>query len=171
MYISMALKTNRFNVKPVLWFIAGMMILFCLLRTVSTFEFSRWLYFSCFNSASYCTVGFNCFRVILSIYSCSFSLRYSTFCTETITSLADYVFFSLSVSALYQLFKDYTFFAFVTFLLGFFVAQLALVMKSIFAAVTFVKFREGFELFTHTTCFSLIWHYCNYTASIMKYKG
>ncbi len=155
----MTIPTNRLYVKPVFWFIAGMVILFCLFRTVSAIESGRWFYFFCFNGLGYCAVSFYYFRVILPISISYLTSSYSSFFGMSITYLAFSVFICLSVSFLYQLLTSYTFFASIAFFQSFRVAQLALVMKSIFATFAFVKIREGFGLFTHTAFFGLVRHY------------
>lgn len=67
---TVAFCTHRNYVKPVFWFIVGVMIFLCLFGTISTFEVGCWLDFAIFDSITYSSSRWIFFAFHITLLSC-----------------------------------------------------------------------------------------------------
>ncbi len=155
---NMTRNTNRFNVKPVLGFIAGMVVLFCLLGAVMALLGIGTRQFASRNSMIYSILGFTLIwmagvETFLSSFAFfAFTVTSSggfTFFTLVSSSMSSFAFIALGVMS----FNHFAIFAFTILLLVKFLASFTLSVKSIFFTAVFTKLRERFDLFAMKALF------------------
>lgn len=163
--------TDRHNIKPMLRFIAMMMVMVSLIVTEATrlCVYARHITF--FNGVRYLCFGFTSFWMIISVVFldgspfCAFSIftvelavffRSSIFPYILLTfwSLAIYLFSSLVFITIMVAFScQYSFFGFTILLLVDFTTTPALTLKPIFATIRFIKLRNMLNLLASATLF------------------
>ena len=139
----MTFSTNRFNFKPILKFVTGMMILLCSIETIMALQEIRMKQFTTCNSVSYRIFGCDFFRVLFFIVIKGTFLAYLTLFALVITLSRSFALFCLVIP----------FFLFQT-------TDFAISIKSIIANLSFVKFRKLFSFFASSTglCYNIFRH-------------
>lgn len=142
----MTLTTNRNNIKPMFWFIAGMMILLCLFWAVPTLQRVRSRQFTSYDCITNCIFSFNSFGM-----------------SNIKTPSSGFAFFALSITFLIILLREYKFFALLILPpcnLKFFCLRIYFPTRStpttisVFCTAIPVKCRKRLDLLAMTTSFN-----------------
>ncbi len=139
-YSAMTFNTYRLDIKPMLWRVAGMVILFCLFGAIFALQ-GVWMgHFTRTNSITNSTSGLTFFREFNPLFNSypdlssfrffaffiAFSGRFANFCLQVISII-------------------------------FIMTCLTVIMMSIFPRFLFVKLRKGFNFFAFGALFCYDW--------------
>ena len=157
MNITMACAAQRYYIKSVFWFIAGMVIQTCLLAT-HTLIMGGWQHSSFSYHYSYSIFCFISFRMYASVYSTLLTGMFSVF------------FAFVSISFMCQIIRPFSFWCFHPFSMHSFRAQLTVRLQSIQRSLSFIEKRQWFRVFAFRTalCYDWLRHFRSFQRTCLE---
>ncbi len=147
----MTRNTDRYNIKPVLFNIVFMVMVFLRLFATRTLQSIRMNQFANFNSIINSTSSVNFWFVFFVIALVGLSLTYFTGFTLQIPVFICFVFFGFSIFVHIFTHILFSFFGLAIFFIPFTSASFTDKLAAFFSRVVFMKFSERFRLFAFRT--------------------
>ncbi len=154
----MTLTTNRYNIKPIFWRIAFVVMIFlCLPRAVTASQGVEMQQLASNDSVGNSTICFAAFRIMSKISECAFQIcNFTLFCLVIASSgflIYSFAFFALPISLL----TNFGFWCFRELLRVITITYFAITTSASFFGTVFIKIRKGFNFFALRTSFCFNW--------------